>query len=78
MGKTVGTRYCSHEHVILKLCEVERIDEQVSVVQPAVLMCHYCGQVKLLYADGRVVVVKEEGKVTRENDVNQSTADTKD
>lgn len=32
----------------------------------AVAACIYCGQVRKVYADGRIVITVEEGKITRE------------
>ena len=29
-----------------------------------VLVCVYCGQVRTIYSDGRIFVIKKEGKVT--------------
>lgn len=66
----MAQRYCDHEfHVI------EHAD---GGLKPATVVCLFCGQVRQLYHDGRVLITKEFGEVKKAyangNTNNSSTA----
>lgn len=51
------TRYCDHELHIIEFAE--------GGLKPATAVCLYCGQVRYIYVDGRVLIVKDEGEVKK-------------
>jgi hypothetical protein len=53
----MAPRYCDHEFHVTELA--------VGELKPATIVCLYCGQIRLVYADGRVVIFKEQGEVKK-------------
>lgn len=52
-------RYCDHEFHTHSL--IVDIEENFSII-----VCIFCGQVRHIYADGRVLIIKEDGEVIKE------------
>ena len=59
-------RYCDHTFFHIKH-DIEYDDQNNEMPNTihAVVTCIYCGQVRHLYADGRVLIIKEEGEVKK-------------
>lgn len=57
----MGKRYCDHEFFTIQLNILSQIDGSIHTV----IGCIYCGQIRKLYDDGRVMVTKEEGEVKK-------------
>lgn len=52
-------RYCDHEFITLATRKRETSEEY------AIIVCHFCGQVKQVRSDGHVFILKEEGEVKK-------------
>ena len=56
-------RYCDHDMVVIM--------EAGANHSYATIVCHYCGQVKHIYEDGSIHIIKDEGSVTKRYDEQQ-------
>lgn len=59
-------RFCDHEFYSL-LSDTDK-DKKVF----GIIVCAFCGQVRHLYADGRVIIAINEGQIIKQN----ATSDT--
>lgn len=58
------------------LFEIARggVQESTTVCFMSTLVCAYCGHTRNVYSDGRVIVVREQGEVSRLNTSSNVTA----
>lgn len=56
-------RYCDHQFAHIRV--ESKFDENNDPQTHAIIACYYCGQVRHVYEDGRVLIVKEEGEVKK-------------
>ena len=52
-------KYCDHEFITVATRKRETSEEH------AIIVCHYCGQVKQVCADGNVFILKLEGELKK-------------
>ena len=58
-------RYCDHTFFNIKSdVNYEKAKELPNSIH-AIVACVYCGQIRHLYADGRVLIIKEWGEITK-------------
>ena len=56
----MSQRHCSHDFICIR--------QMVSPDTPSIVVCHYCGQVKHIFTDGVINIIRDEGIVNRNPD----------